>query len=102
MLLKGKLLLMQGTNTQFLSHSDHSPINGLAELLVTTAQYVLGIFSASKLGHRHSAPRLRMGRAIPLLPLRACTAYKWTAFTFTEENGKRIWTTGSEVTMPSS
>ena len=102
MLLKGKPLLTQGTNTRFLGHSDHRPVTGVNELLVTAVQWVLGIFSESKLDHPHSEPRLRIRGAIRLLPLCACMAYNWTVFNFTEENDKRIWTTGSEVRMPSS
>jgi hypothetical protein len=93
---------MQGTNTRLLGHSDHSPITGVTELLVTAVQWVLGNFSEIKLAHPHSAPRLRIRGAIPLLPLCACMAYNWTAFIFSEENDKRIWTTGSEVRTPSS
>jgi hypothetical protein len=93
---------MQRINTRFLGHSDHSPTTGVTELLVTAVQWVLGIFSESKLARPHSAPRLRIRAAIPLLPVCACMAYNWTAFIFTEENDKRVWTTGSEVRMPSS
>ena len=80
----------------------NSGFKGLNELLATAAQQVLGIFSEGKLAHAHSAPRLRIRGAIPLLPLWACMAYNWTAFIFTEENDKRIRTSGSEVRMPSS